>query len=101
MGTLELLEAENGVQGLEVATLNPVDLMIVDVNMPKMDGFTFVREVRERPALRAVPIILATSEGGPSDVAKAYALGVNFHLCKPIDAQVLQSAVRRLLGRTL
>jgi two-component system chemotaxis response regulator CheY len=96
---VEVLEAQNGVEGLEKALLEQVDLFLVDVNMPKMDGYTFVREVRERPQLRATPIIIATTEDKPADRERAYAVGANLYLSKPLDAGVVTSAVQLLLGR--
>jgi two-component system chemotaxis response regulator CheY len=99
LGRLEVVEAQNGVEGLEQALLAPVDLFLVDVNMPKMDGYTFVREVRSRPELRAIPIIMATTDDRPADRDKAYAVGANLHLAKPLVAEDLQRAALLLLGR--
>jgi two-component system chemotaxis response regulator CheY len=99
LGQVEVVEAENGVEGLEKALLAPVDLFLVDVNMPKMDGYTFVREVRQRPALRAIPIIIATTEDQAADRERAYSVGANLHLCKPLSAEALKDAALLLLGR--
>jgi two-component system chemotaxis response regulator CheY len=99
LAQVEVLEAQNGVEGLEKALLEQVDLFLVDVNMPKMDGYTFVREVRERPQLRAAPIIIATTEDKPADRERAYAVGANLYLSKPLDAGVVKGAVQMLLGR--
>jgi two-component system chemotaxis response regulator CheY len=98
LGHVEVVEAQNGIEGLEKALLAPVDLFVVDVNMPKMDGYTFVKEVRSRPTLRATPIIIATTEDKPADRERAYSVGANLHLCKPLSADAVKSAVSLLLG---
>jgi two-component system chemotaxis response regulator CheY len=99
LGQVEVVDAQNGVEGLEKALLAPVDLFLVDVNMPKMDGYTFVREVRQRPTLRAIPIIVATTEDQPADRERAYSVGANLHLAKPLSADSLRGAALMLLGR--
>jgi two-component system chemotaxis response regulator CheY len=98
LGGLEVVEAQNGIEGLERAREAPVDLFVVDVNMPKMDGYTFVREVRERPELRATPIIMATTEDRPEDRDRSYAAGANLHICKPFEPDAFKGAVLLLLG---
>jgi two-component system chemotaxis response regulator CheY len=95
---VQVLEAHNGIDGLEKALLAPVDLFVVDVNMPKMDGYTFVREVRARPELRAIPIIIATTEDQPADRERSYSVGANLHLCKPLNAEAIKTAAALLLG---
>jgi two-component system chemotaxis response regulator CheY len=99
LGQVEVIEAQNGIEGLEKALLTPVDLFLVDVNMPMMDGYTFVREVRERAQLMSIPIIIATTEEKAADKAKAYAVGANLFLSKPLTAEVLKGAALLLLGR--
>jgi two-component system chemotaxis response regulator CheY len=98
LGQVEVLEAQNGVEGLEKALLSPIDLFLVDVNMPKMDGYTFVREVRRRPQLQAIPIIVATTEDQPADRERAFAVGANMHLAKPLSPEALKTAAQLLLG---
>jgi two-component system chemotaxis response regulator CheY len=95
---IEVVEAQNGIEAIEKALVSPVDLFVVDVNMPKMDGHRFVSEVRQRLALRAIPIIVATTEDKPEDLARSYALGANLHLSKPFEPEKFLEAVRLLLG---
>ncbi|EOF4154230.1 PleD family two-component system response regulator, partial [Vibrio cholerae] len=57
-----ILEASNGVEALERALEMPVDLFLVDINMPKMDGFTLVREIRCRPELAGIPTVMISTE---------------------------------------
>jgi two-component system, chemotaxis family, chemotaxis protein CheY len=100
LGDLEVVDAQNGIEGLEKALLTPVDLLIVDVNMPKMDGYSFVREVRGRAALRAIPIIMATTEDKDADRDRAYSVGANFYLSKPLSPEALTGAALMLMGRS-
>ena len=58
-------EAENGVEALEKAIGTPIDLFLVDVNMPKMDGYRLCKEIRQNELLRAVPIIMISTEFWP------------------------------------
>ena len=77
-------EALNGLEALELLA-QPFDLLIVDVNMPQMDGFTFLETLRrqELPAA-SIPALVTSTESGPQDFAAARAAGANFYLVKPI-----------------
>lgn len=91
-------EAVNGVEGLEKALLEPTDLILVDVNMPKMDGYSMVRALRRRAELRAIPAVMVSTETREADAAKAYAAGANFYMAKPIRPDPLCGVVRLLTG---
>ena len=58
----QVVEAGNGAEGLAKATAAPVNMIVTDLNMPVMDGLTFIREVRKLPAYRGVPILFLTTE---------------------------------------
>ncbi|WP_235720847.1 response regulator [Magnetospirillum molischianum] len=94
----EVEEAANGVEGLERALLGGFDLMVVDINMPKMDGYEMVRQVRGDPALRAIPVVTVSTEEKDEDVLKAYTAGANFYLTKPVIPGDLIETVRLLTG---
>ncbi|GLH76677.1 response regulator [Bradyrhizobium sp. SSBR45G] len=83
-------EALNGLEGLEKILLQSFDLAIVDVNMPQMDGITFVRTVRamELP-VSSTPILMISTEAGPQDIAAARQAGANYYLVKPIKQDTL------------
>ncbi|MGA2128054.1 MAG: response regulator [Xanthobacteraceae bacterium] len=91
-------EAANGVEGLERALTNGCDLMLVDVNMPKMDGYQLIGQIRLDPTLRAVPVITISTEAQEKDALKAYEAGANFYIVKPPDPDELVDAVRLLTG---
>jgi len=90
-------EAVNGIEALEKALNRPYDLYLVDVNMPKLDGYAFVRELRSHP-IRQTPAIMISTEAKTSDHLKAYEAGANFYIIKPIRPEVLLNHVRFLLG---
>lgn len=95
----EVEEALNGLEGLEKALLQPFDLAIVDVNMPQMDGMTFIRTLRGKELPTAALVTLVTStEAREQDVAAARAAGANFYLTKPVSQDSLIEHVVLLCG---
>ena len=99
-GGIEVAEALNGIEALEKALENPFDLYVVDVNMPKMDGYGFLRELRGRDLPQA-PAIMISTEAQRQDQALAYAAGANLYLTKPVKPEQLLGQVRLLLGERL
>ena len=93
-------EAENGVEALEKAIGTQVDLFLVDVNMPKMDGYRLCKEIRRNDALRAVPIIMISTESANQDAERAYLCGANYYMTKPVDADMLKSVVSAVIGES-
>ncbi|GJD32951.1 Sensor protein EvgS [Methylobacterium adhaesivum] len=93
-------EALNGIEGLERVLLASYDLLVVDVNMPKMDGFSFLRAVRGRePPIRSIPALMTSTEAGDDDREAAREAGANFYLVKPLPEDVLIAHARALAGR--
>lgn len=90
-------EAVNGVEALEKALLTPFDLYIVDVNMPKLDGYGFLRELRNQN-LPQVPAIMVSTEATAEDRRRAYAAGANLYLVKPTRPDQLVAPIALLLG---
>jgi two-component system chemotaxis response regulator CheY len=90
-------EAVNGVEALEKALAGAFDLYIVDVNMPQMDGYTFLRALRAEDIAQA-PAIMVSTEGEDGDRAQAFAAGANLYLVKPARPETLLRHVRLLLG---
>jgi two-component system chemotaxis response regulator CheY len=83
-------EAMNGLEALEKLLTRPIDLLIVDVNMPQMDGFSFLAAVRQKEGpLGGLPALITSTESGDADFAAARAAGANFYLVKPIDPATL------------
>jgi two-component system chemotaxis response regulator CheY len=83
-------EALNGLEALEKLLDHAVDLLIVDINMPKMDGLTFLKTLRAHPAgIASIPALVISTEAAPADIAAARAAGANFYLVKPVQPETL------------
>ena len=91
-------EATNGFEGLEKTMLAPFDLVIVDINMPKMDGLEFLAELRRREEVRSLPAIVISTQQRAQDRARAHAAGANAYVVKPIDPQALVAYGRLMTG---
>lgn len=95
---LDVEEAMNGLEALERAMADPPDLMVVDVNMPRMDGYAFLRTARVAPTLAAVPAIMVTTEREAHDAERGFAAGANLFLVKPVRPDTLGRFARVLAG---
>lgn len=92
-------EAENGVGAIQTATLQPIDLIISDYNMPEMDGLALLRAVRGHAAIRKLPFILLTGRGDRELVVKAAQAGVNNYLVKPFTRETLRGKIEQVVGK--
>ena len=90
-------EAMNGIEALEKALETPFDLYLVDVNMPKIDGYGFLRELRQQEIPQS-PAVMVSTEAAAQDKTAAYQAGASGYLVKPIKPQQLLTHVRLLLG---
>jgi len=93
----EVTEAVNGLEALEKAIKSPFDLYLVDINMPKLDGYGFLRELRGRDLPQA-PCVMISTEADSNDQRLAYAAGANLYMIKPARPEYLLAQVRTLLG---
>lgn len=91
------VEAEDGVDAIEKLSLNPVDLIIVDLNMPNMDGIEFVKTLRNNYYHKDVPVIMLTTTKDEDLRRDALHAGVNLFLNKPINPEVLLYKVECLV----
>jgi len=99
IGFKHIHEAEHGKQAMEIASLQPLDLIISDYNMPEMDGLGLLRAVRGNPVVRKVPFILLTGRGDKELVVKAAQAGVNNYLIKPFTAATLREKIEQVMGK--
>ena len=90
-------EASNGLEAIEHLALSPVDLMLLDLNMPDMHGMDVVRFMKEHQKYRVIPIIILTTRGDDSVRAEALEAGAVLYLTKPFLPNVLSSHVREYL----
>ena len=95
----EVDEALNGLEGLEKVLMQPFDLAIVDVNMPQMDGITFIRKLREQELpTSAIATLVTSTEAKEQDITAARVAGANFYLTKPMSQENLVAHVALLCG---
>lgn len=94
----EVEEAANGIEALEKGLSTHFDLFVVDVNMPKMDGYRLVQEMRQSKELCAIPVIIVSTEAQDRDRDEALLAGANFYVVKPADQAMLQMQARLLAG---
>jgi two-component system chemotaxis response regulator CheY len=93
-------EASNGLEAIERLAVEPIDLMVLDMNMPDMHGMEVVEFTRGHAAFRSIPIVVLTTRGDEGSRSAALAAGASLYLTKPFDPAVLANHVRRLLNLT-
>ena len=91
-----VVQAEDGVHGLEVLAAEKPDVIVTDINMPRMDGFGFIEEVRSDDRHRAIPILVLTTESDAEKKARARNAGATGWIVKPFNPDKLLDAVRRV-----
>jgi two-component system chemotaxis response regulator CheY len=92
-------EAINGLEALEKVLSAPVDLLVVDVNMPQMDGFTFLESLRQQSGPAAsLPALVTSTESRTVDFDAARRAGANYYLVKPVDPNTLVEYCTMLCG---
>ena len=94
----ELVIARDGEEGVAKALATQPDLILMDVVMPKMDGFAAVKRLRENALTSEVPIVMVTTKSEATAMECGYESGCNDYLIKPIDSLELITKVRNLLG---
>ncbi len=97
MKNFDVVVAEDGMDALEKITHQPVDLAIVDLNMPNMDGFELIENLRLTPDYKDLPIIILSSERGEAARDKGQQVGADAYLVKPFDAKMIQYQVSKYL----
>jgi two-component system chemotaxis response regulator CheY len=93
-------EAINGMEGLEKTMIQSFDLILVDLNMPKMDGYTFLNQLRRSGDLQGVPAIMISTQARDSDRSKAHAAGANLYIVKPVEAAALADHCLLMTGQS-
>lgn len=93
----EVVEAQDGMDGLRKVTADEFDLALIDINMPVMDGLKLIHLIRQEPNLASMPIVVITTEGAQEDRDRALSLGANEYLTKPIQANRVLAVAKALL----
>ena len=97
-GGFETIEAHTGEDGLAAAIREKPDLILMDIQLPLMDGYEVTRRIRAEPGLQGIPIIAVTSYAMSGDDKKAYAAGCDGYVTKPFSPKVLLAKIREYLG---
>jgi two-component system chemotaxis response regulator CheY len=93
----DVVEAQDGMDGLRKVTADDFDLALIDINMPVMDGLKLIHLIRQEADLADMPIVVITTEGAQEDRDRALALGANEYLTKPIQANRVLQVAKALL----
>ena len=94
----DLLEAEDGAAGVAMATAERPDLILMDIQLPVMDGYEASRRIKADPALRHIPIIAVTSYALSGDEAKTRAAGCDGYVAKPFSPRQLLAKINEFLA---
>lgn len=92
-----VLKAEDGIKAMEVLDNHHVDLIILDIMMPNMDGYEFAQELREADCM--IPILMATAKQLPEDKKRGFIVGTDDYMTKPIDTEEMLLRIKALLRR--
>ena len=93
----DLVEAQDGMDGLRKVTSDHFDLALIDINMPVMDGLKLISLIRLEESLEEMPIVVITTEGAKADRKRALSLGADEYLTKPIQANRMLSVAKSML----
>jgi DNA-binding response OmpR family regulator len=95
----DVIGAVDGQEAFELASERAPDLMVLDVMMPRLDGYELTRRLRAEESLRSVPVILLTARSHETDVSRGFEVGADDYLRKPFNPDELVARVRAVLGR--
>ncbi len=93
-----VLKAEDGIKAMEVLDNHHVDLIILDIMMPNMDGYEFAQELRDADCM--IPILMATAKQLPEDKKRGFIVGTDDYMTKPIDTEEMLLRIKALLRRS-
>jgi CheY-like chemotaxis protein len=95
------LEATNGEQGLEIAKRERPDLILMDLSLPRMDGWTAAGEIKANPELAHIPVIAMTAHAMVGDRERALGVGCDDYISKPIDLALLVAKLQEYLEKSI
>jgi len=99
-GSIAVVEAENGEMAIALATNVHIDLILMDTDLPMLDGYTATSRIREHKRTQEIPIVMISGHAGPAAQMRAFAAGCTEYLVKPFSLYGLDSVVNRYLSRT-
>jgi DNA-binding response OmpR family regulator len=92
-------EARDGVQALDEVDRHAPDIIVLDLNLPGLDGYSVLSQLRSRPATKDIPVVVLTAKGDEDNEVKVFELGDNDFLSKPFRARALAARLEAVLGR--
>ena len=96
-----MLHAERGREGIAILERTPgVDVALIDIMMPEMDGYETMRQIRDRPALADVPLVAVTAKAMKGDRQKCLDAGASDYIAKPVDIELLLALLRVWVARS-
>jgi len=95
----EVVTAENGIEALQKLGLEEINLILIDMNMPYMDGIEFTKQVRANQQFCEIPIIMITTEADEEERKRAYDAGVDDYLIKPTNATEISESMKKIMKK--
>lgn len=96
----DVVEAGDGAQALELVKQGPIDLLLLDIHMPQMDGLSCLAELRKQPATASLPVIMVSSDALPEQMARAKQLNATAYIRKPFRVEALREALAAATGKS-
>ncbi|MGD9817859.1 MAG: response regulator [Desulfomonilaceae bacterium] len=97
-GGFQVTTAQDGQEALDIIVRDSFDAVILDVNMPRLDGFEFLRRMKADPTLSSIPVVMLTTEGHEMDKQRAEELGATSYLVKPFKPTTLLDVINNVLS---
>jgi len=94
----QVIQASDGVEALQYAKKQGVNLVITDVNMPNMDGISLIKELRALPSYKFTPLLMLTTESSPEKKQQGKAAGATGWIVKPFNPEQLLNTIKKVLG---
>jgi DNA-binding response OmpR family regulator len=94
-----IIEARDGVQALDEVDRRAPDVIILDLNLPGLDGYGVLQQIRSRTATRHIPVVVLTAKGDEDNEVRVFELGADDFITKPFRARALSARLEAVLGR--
>jgi two-component system phosphate regulon response regulator PhoB len=92
-------EAKDGIQALDQVDRHGPDIVVLDLNLPGLDGYSVLKQLRSRPATRELPVMVLTAKGDEDNEVRVFELGADDFITKPFRARALSARLEAVLGR--
>jgi two-component system phosphate regulon response regulator PhoB len=92
-------EARDGIQALDQVDRHAPDIIVLDLNLPGLDGYSVLQQLRSRPATRGIPVMVLTAKGDEDNEVRVFELGADDFITKPFRARALSARLEAVLGR--